>query len=421
MSMLAGMRDTTLYATILGVEAPWRVTEVQPTVGSGEIVVLVDAPAPAKFTCPVCNSECPRHDHRKRRWRHLPTCQYRTIIEVNVPRVRCEEHGVHQVAVPWAEANSSFTALFEALVSAWLHEASIPAVAERMVLTWDQVDGIMQRAVARGLARRGPLDLTRIGVDETSFQKRRKYVTVVNDLVGGNVVWVADGRDREALDSFYRSLPRPTLARIEAVAMDMWKPYSFSAAVFVPDAEYKIAFDRFHVVKHLGDAVDRVRRIENRKLSAAGDDRLKRTKYDWLRRDGSLTGDHKVRFEGLKGSSLETAKAFALKEAAIGIWGYKVRGWARRARSSWLGWASESCLTPMVKVAKMIRFHLIGILNADVLGVTNARAESLNAKIQKVKRMACGYRSRVRFRHAIYFHLGGLDLSPQAAATHTRS
>jgi transposase len=263
--------------------------------------------------------------------------------------------------------------------------------------------------------------LARIGGDETSFQKPREYVTVVNDLVGGNVVWGADGHGREALDSFYKSLPRPTLARIEAVAMDMWKPYIFSTAVFVPDAEYKIAFDRFHVVKHLGDAVDRVRRIENRKLSAAGDDRLKRTKYDWLRRDGSLTGDHKARFEALKGSSLETAKAFALKEAAIGIWGYKVRGWARRAWSSWLDWASESCLAPMVKVAKMIRFHLIGILNADVLGVTNARAESLNAKIQKVKRMACGYRNRERFRHAIYFHLGGLDLSPHAAATHTRS
>lgn len=415
------MRDTTLYATILGIELPWRVTEVQPAVDDGEIVVIVDAPARAKFNCPTCQSECPRHDHRKRRWRHLPTCEYRTIIEVDVPRVRCEEHGVLQVTVPWAEANSSFTALFEAHVIAWLHEASISAVAERMDLTWDRVDGIMKRAVGRGLERRGPTELTRIGIDETSFKKRHEYVTVVNDLVGGNVVWVADGHGREAIDGFYKSLPRSALAKIKAVAMDMWKPYIFSTAAHVPDAEFKIAFDRFHVVKHLGDAVDRVRRVENRKLSMSGDDRLKRTKYDWLRRDGKLTGEHKRRFEVLKASSLETAKAFALKEAAIGIWGYKLRGWARRAWNSWLDWASQSKLAPMVKVAKMIRFHLIGILNADVLGVTNARAESLNAKIQKVKRMACGFRNRERFRHAIYFHLGGLDLSPQAAATHTRS
>lgn len=415
------MFDTTLYAAILGVTKPWRVTGVQPELEDGKIVIRVEATASSSLACPTCGASCPRHDHRRRRWRHLPTCQYQTIIEVDVPRVRCAEHGVKQVPVPWAEANSSFTALFEAVVIAWLKEASVSAVAKQLTLTWDQVDGIMQRAVQRGLARRGPVEPKRIGVDETSFQKRYEYVTVVNDLEEGRVVWVADGRGQEALDGFYRGLSKEALAHIEVVAMDMWKPYIFSTACHVPDAERKIAFDRFHVVMHLGDAVDRVRRQENRELLASGDDSLKRTKYIWLKRPGSLVGKQLARFRALKHSALKTARAWALKESAVGIWGYKVRGWAKRAWNAWLDWAARSRLAPMVKVAKMIRYHLVGILNADILGVTNARAESLNAKIQKVKRMACGFRNRERFRNAILFHLGGLDLSPQPPATHTRS
>ena len=273
------MYDTTLYAAILGVTKPWRVTGVQPYLEEGEIVIHVDAPDSKGLACPTCGESCPRHDHRRRRWRHLPTCQYHTIIEVDVPRVRCAEHGVKQVPVPWAESNSSFTALFELVVLSWLQEASFSAVAKRLDLSWDQVDGIMQRAVRRGLARRGVVEPKRIGVDETSFQKRHEYVTVVNDLDSGAVVWVADGRGQDALDRFYQGLSKEARAQIEAVAMDMWKPYILSTAVHVPDAERKLAFDRFHVIKHLGDAVDRVRRQENRRLVALGDDSLKSTKY----------------------------------------------------------------------------------------------------------------------------------------------
>ena len=407
------MLDTTLYGAILGVTKPWRVTSVDPQLEIGDVVIRVET-TEARLPCPTCSASCPRHDHRKRRWRHLPTCQYRTVIEVQVPRVRCEEHGVKQVPVPWAETNSSFTALFEAVVIAGLKEASISAVAE-------QLDGIKERAVRRGLLRRAALEPKRIGLDETSFQKRHEYVTVVNDIETGNVFWVADGRGKVALDAFYESLGEERLDRLEAVSMDMWKPYILSTAWHVPDAERKIAFDRFHVVKHLGDAVDKVRRQENRELMKDGDESLKGTKYVWLKKPKTLAGKQLKSFRALKDSALKTARAWALKEAARNIWGYKTRTWARKAWNAWLDWAQRSRIEPMVKVAKTIRYNLIGILNADVLGVTNARAESLNAKIQRVKRMACGFRNRKRFRTSILFHLGGLDLSPQLAATHTRS
>ena len=412
------MQDTTLYAQILGVESPWRVTAVTPRLDEGEVVVTVDAPARVRLACPRCGTDCPRHDHRARRWRHLPTCQYRTILEVSVPRVRCEEHGVLQVPVPWAEENSSFTALYEALVISWLKEASISAVAERMDLTWDQVDGIMQRAVRRGLARREPAELRRIGIDETSFQKRHEYVTVVTDLDSSTVVYVADDRKASSLEPFFDELEPPELATIEVVAMDMWKPYISVVRANLWEADRRICFDKFHVAKHLGDAIDKVRRGENRELVASGDRTLVGTKYAWLQNPQRMGRRAASSLLGLRKLVLKTARAWAIKEEAMSLWDYVSRGWARRAWRRWIGWALRSRLEPIKRVGRMVREHLEGIINAIVLRATNAGAESVNARIQRVKRMANGFRNRDRFRNAIYFHLGGLDLSP---ATHTRS
>jgi transposase len=150
--------------------------------------------------------------------------QYRTIVIARVPRVECPEHGVVQVEVPWAEASSRFTARFEALVIDWLLEASFAAVARQVDLTWDEVAGIQERAVRRGLARRDLKPPKRIGVDETSFQRRHEYVTTVNDLDAGVVLYVADDRKQESLAAFYEGLGTEACAGLEAVVMDMWAP-----------------------------------------------------------------------------------------------------------------------------------------------------------------------------------------------------
>ena len=148
----------------------------------------------------------PGYDTRERRWRHLDTCQYRTILIAAAPRVRCPVHGVGQVTIPWAEAGSRFTALFEALAIDWLREASLTAVARQLGLSWDEVDGIQARAVGRGLARRVLTPPQRIGVDETSFQKRPEYVTVVCDLERDVVLHVADEHKETSLADFYQTV-----------------------------------------------------------------------------------------------------------------------------------------------------------------------------------------------------------------------
>lgn len=422
------MRDTSLYAQILGLQPPWQVREVALNLEEGEVTIYVAHSSDIPLTCPKCGQETPGYDTRERKWRHLDTCQYRTILSATVPRCDCPQDGVHQVDVPWGEEGSRFTALFEAVVIDWLKETSNSAVGRMLSLSWDQVDGIQQRAVKRGLARRSALCPERIGVDETSFKKRHNYVTVVHEQEHGHVLYVSDGRDSEALDGFFKGLkkdspgpepgedePDTRLSYIRSIAMDMHQPYVKSAKAHVPDAEHKIAFDRFHVSQHLGKAVDKVRQQEHKSLSSENNGVLKGTKFLWLQNPKTMKVDSLRRLNDLKGSSLRTARAWAIKEMASTLWGYSSRGWAQRAWSHLLGWIQRCRLGPMLKAGRTIRNHLWGIINAIVLFATNADAESLNSKIQRFKRLACGYRNKERFKTAIMFHLGGLDMYPEGA------
>ncbi len=410
---MLSMRDKDLYAQILGLQHPWIVREVALSLDEGEVVIHVQHDPRVPLICPECGSEVPGYDTRKRRWRHLDTCQYRTILAAEIPRCNCSEHGVHQISVPWSEPGSSFTALFEALVIDWLKVTSMSAVGRNIGLSWDQVDGIMQRAVKRGLKRRKKIFPERIGVDETSFKKRHKYVTVVQDQDSGHVLHVADGRGHESFDEFYDGLDDDQLSGIKSVSMDMHQPYIRSTRDHVPDADQKIAFDRFHVAKHLGEAVDKVRRQEHKELLAVKDYTLKGTKFAWLQNPENMKPKTLAALNALRDSSLRTARAWAIKECARGLWNYVSRGWAIKAWRSWLSWAQRCRLEPMVKAAKTIRNHLWGIINAIILFVSNADSESLNAKIQKMKSWACGFRNQERYKTAIMFHLGGLDLYPE--------
>lgn len=416
------MRDKELYAAILGVRLPWQVTSVTLDPKAEEVRVLIEAVAGTRFPCPQCKQPCPGYDSRRRSFRHLDTCQFKTLLDADVPRIQCAEHGVLQIDIPWAEPNSGFTALMEALIIDWLQETSIQAVSRRMHLTWDQIDGVMQRAVRRGLARRTLGAIRHVGVDETSFQRRHEYVTIVSDQETGGVLHVADGRSGEALDEFWEKLTPDQLAEVESVAMDMCAAYIRSARQHVPDADAKIAFDRFHVAKAINDAVNAVRKEEHKQLAAQGDRTLARTKYVWLKNPENHSETQGAIFELLKDLGLKVARAWAIKETARGLWSYVTRGWAERAWRKWISWATRCRLEPMRRVARMVKNHLWGILNAIVLRVTNAGAESLNANVQWIKDTACGFRNRERFRNAIYFHCGKLDLYPAAlSSTHTNS
>lgn len=411
------MNDKELYAGVLGLEPPWQVVDVELDTGGQEVRVKIENPQ-KRLPCAVCGTECPRHDTQHRRWRHLDTCQFQTFLEASVPRIRCPKHGVKQIQVPWADRGSRFTALFEVLVIAWLQQANISAVAKLFGLSWNVIDGIMKRAVHRGCKRQGlegERELPRhLGIDETSFQKRHEYVTVVCDQESGDVVHVADGRSAEAVKEYLGGFSEAARAAVETVAMDMWQAYVSAIEEQIPDASKKICFDKFHLAQHLGQAVDQVRREEHRRLMSEGDGSLKGSRHLWLTNPSNLSSSRLLELAGLRQVAMKTARAWALKESAMDSWRYRSRHWARQSLLAWYGWAIRSRLEPMRQVARMIRRRLEGLVNAIYHGVTNARAEGINSRIQWIKYTSRGFRNRERFRRAIYFHLGGLNMAPES-------
>lgn len=409
------MQDRDLYAQILGVREPWRVESVDLQLSKGEVHVRLTHDEGLAWPCPECGLSCALYDHQpERQWRHLDTCQYRTILHAAPPRTNCPEHGARNVKLPWAEPSSRFTAMFERLAIDWMKVASQKAVAEQLHLSWDEVHAIQERAVARGLARRQAETVEQIGVDEKSFARGHRYFTLVNDLDRGRVLHVAEERTEASLDSFWTALSEAQIAGVKAVAMDMWDPYIRSTRTHLPDAEHKIVFDKFHIAKHLSEGVDQVRRRENKQLRAAGDDRLTGTRYDWLRHPAKMDPKDRREFAALRDSSLKTARAWALKESMMAVFAYHYERPARKHFRWWHNWAIRSRLKPMIEKARMIKRRFENIVTYLKHRITNAASESINSKIQWVKYTARGFRNKTNFKTAIYFHCGGLDLMPSA-------
>jgi len=201
------MQDRELYRRILGIEAPWQVERVELKLDEGEVHVYLAHADKRNWACAECGASGPLYDHQaERQWRHLDTCQYQTIVHAEPPRSQCSEHGVRVVKLPWAEANSRFSALFEALAMEWLKHASQKAVAEPLRLSWDAIHGLLERAVERGLARRQAEQIPYLGVNEKAFRKGHKYLTLVNDLTRNRVLYVAEDREQSSLDGFWQTI-----------------------------------------------------------------------------------------------------------------------------------------------------------------------------------------------------------------------
>ncbi len=407
------MQDTALYQYLLGLKSPWTVSRVELNVKRQCVEVWAEHPEGALWSCPNCTQELPLYDHAEERtWRHLDSCQYETHVRARIPRVACGEHGVVQVKVPWAEARSRFTLLFERLAIDVLGQCDVTGATKILRISWDEAWGIMERAVKRGRRRKVPKVVRRLGVDEKAAAKGHRYLTLVCDLEEGTVEHVAEERKQESLEGYYQGLSEEQLAGIEAVAMDMWAPYIQATLARVPEAARKIVFDRFHVMGYLGKAVDTVRKQEHRALMAAGDETLKGSKYLWLYSRENVPERRRDEFDALRRKELKVGRAWAIKESLRHLWHYvyPASGWKFWKR--WYFWATHSRLQSIRKAAETVRRHIDNILTYYQHPVTNAMSEGLNSKIQKIKSMACGFRNIENFKTAIYFRCGGLDLYP---------
>lgn len=403
------------YEHLLHLKDPWYVDSVVIDDQGNRVDIYVKHHKPIRVACPVCQKFFGMYDHAPERiFEHLSTCQMRTFVHMRLPRVNCSEHGVKQILSELGEPNSHMTFAFECRLLDLSKECSIAAVARLSTLSWDESHGCVERAVERGLARKEHRIPERIGVDEKSFAKGRKFETLVVDHDRATVEYVADDNCQKSLEKFYEQFTPEEKKIVKVITMDMWDPFIAATRNHIPEANKKIVFDRFHVMGYATDAVDKVRKAENALLQESGNDMLKGTKYLWLWNPENMPEWRIPEFEELQKYDLDVSRAWAIKENLKHLWTYHSEIWARKFFKQWYFWATHSRLEPIIKAAHTIKNHFENIVTYVHHHITNAVVEGLNNKIEKVKRMAYGYRNRAHYRAMIYFHCGGLDLVPRS-------
>lgn len=404
------------YGNMLGLTEGWKVSGVDLMLADKRLELRL-AWQKAGALCLECAKSTTRHDlSSERRWRHLDSMGFETILTARVPRANCPEHGIVQMKVPWADKHSRFTLAFEAFAIKVLQASrSVAAARQLLRVGWECIHNIMNRAVERGVDRRVWEGVKTVGMDEKSFLRGQSYASVLYDLTPGEprVLEVMEGRDTGAAQMLWEIVPDPVIDEIEAVCVDMSGIYAPVARAMVPQA--KVVHDRFHVSKHLNEAVDQVRRKENKALQAKGDERLKGMKHLFLFNPENLPESRAAQFEELKNADLKTSRAWAMKENFREFWNCTTRKEASAYFKKWKRWVMKSNLPEMKKVAKMLARHLDGLLNFTAFRITNAVAEGFNSKIQAIKADARGFRNFLNYRTRILFFCGRLDLLP---ATH---
>jgi len=400
------------YGILLGLDSEWSVAEVRLEV-EGKRVEIELTHGGGRVACPECGECCALADHAPpRQWRHLDTMQFETVLTARVPRGRCAACGVKTSTVPWAGKHSRFTLMFEAFAIEVLRiAANVEAARQLLRLSWDGAQRIMERAVARGLEKRDLGEVTRVGLDEKSFLRSQSYLTALNDLDEGRVIEVIEGRAAEEAAALLGVLPAGVAENIEAVAIDMWPAFIKAVREVLPGAD--IVFDRFHVSKHLNEAVDKVRRSEHKELSARGITDLAGSRYTWLRAEKNLAGSQRSVLELLCGKNLKTSRAWAIKESFNSFWASRNAAFAETVFRDWYGWAIRSRLEPVKKVARMIKKHMYGLETYFEHRISNAASEGLNSRIQSIKSAARGFRNFANYRVRILFFCGKLDLTPK--------
>jgi transposase len=345
-----------------------------------------------RHRCPYCRfSTWSQYDAHTSEWRHIPLGKWPVRVRSEVARIDCPRHGVITEAIPWAAPDSRFTLDFEEVV-AWLaREMNKTAVTRLMHVAWVTVGRIIQRVVGRKLDPKRLDDLYVMGMDEVSYRKGHKYLSVVANHQTGNPVWIGEGRSKETVGTFFTELGEERSGDLAIVTMDMAGAYIEEVRQKAPNAE--IAFDPFHVVKLASDAVSQVRRAEAREVKGSPEATvLKGSRWTLLKAPEKLRPEEKAKLSEVSRLNTRVFRAYLLKEELRTLYDCEVEE-AEGHLDAWLAWASRSRLAPFVRLGRTVRQYRDGVLAALRLGVSNGLLEGINNKIGVIKHRAYGFHS----------------------------
>jgi transposase len=319
--------------------------------------------------------------------------------------VKCDACGVKQIGVPWAREDSGFTLLFEAYVMSMVMVMPVNNVAQRVKEHDTRLWRIVLHYVERARDRSVFSAVIRAAFDETSARRGHDYVTLFSDLDTRRVIFVADGKDSGTVEAFAADLiahggdPKA----IAEVCIDMSAAFIKGTADHLPNAE--ITFDKFHAVKIINEAVDAVRRSEQKTRPE-----LNKTRYIWLKNSTNLTQPQQDTLGSLSNSNLKTARAYQMRLTFQDLYTQPTRADAEVFLKKWYYWATHSRLQPMIDAAKTVKRHWDGILRWFDSKIANGFMEGINSLVQAAKAKARGYRSTRNLKAIIYLIAGKLEL-----------
>jgi transposase len=403
------VRSVRVWARLLGVEG----VVVEGVALEGETVVVSVRPGlGARQRCGICHRRSPRFDagEGRRRWRALDLGSAMTFLEADAPRVRCREHGVVVMAVPWARHGARSTRAFDDQ-TAWLAtQISKTAIAALMRISWRTVGRIITRVAAEGEAKFDRLaGVRRLGIDEISYRKGQCYLIVVVDHDSGRLVWAAPGRDAATLGRFFERLGKEGCAAISLVSADLGSWIASTVRAYCPKAE--LCLDPFHIVKLATDALDEVRREVWNAARRAGDEvtarELKGARWALWKNPERLTVRQGLRLCSIQATNAPLYKAYLLKEQLRQVFQLPAPA-ALLLLDQWITWAQRCRLPAFVKVAATVSAHRTGIAATLSHGLSNARVEAMNTRIRLITRRAFGFHSAQALIALALLSFGGL-------------
>lgn len=400
------MQVASIVRKTLGVK---RHKVVSVTEEESGLVVRLDVKGRHSLACGGCGQLAKVRDRRRERtWRHVPLWGIPVHLRYRPARVKCPRCGIRVEAIPWTQGKSPLSTALIHILAVWARLLSWEVVAKLFRVAWGTVASAVRTAVKYGLAHRETEAVRYLGIDEISRKKGHEYLTQVYDLERKRLLWSGEGRKAETLNRFFKEWGPERSAKIEGVCCDMWAAYVEVVKEQCPSAV--LVFDKYHLVRHLLQAVDQVRKMEARAMKAKEPELLKGTKYLWLKNPWNLTPNQKRQLGYLQKLNLKVHKAYLLKELFRHLWTYRRRGWAARYLKQWFWWATHSRIKPLRDFAWLLRRHEEGILAYFEVRIDNGAVEAMNNNAKQVSHRAHGFKSADTFIVNLYHCLGQLPL-----------
>ena len=397
------MDMTSIFSMALGITNPWSIVDIRFDKDKKRLDIDLAFAKGSKFTVTGLGSFT-AYDTVQKSWRHLNFFEHECYLNARVPRVKDNEGKLHTVLPEFSGLSNGFTLLFEALILQFAMYMPVNNIAKLLKVSNRKIWAMLDKYVESSLALNDYSDVTTVGMDETSVAKGHDYLTLFVDLINRRTIHIAEGKASNTVEHFTKDFEfhHGNINNVTEVSCDMSPAFIKGVAQYLPNAI--ITFDKFHILKVINEAVDRVRQMES-----FNNPILKGLRYIFLKNDVNLTSKQKIQKERIANLGLKSWRAMMIRECFQDIYKTHNINNFEMLLKKWYYWATHSRLEPIKQAAKTIKRHWDGILHWKDSQINNGILEGLNSVLQAAKRKARGYKFK-HFKTIAFLITGKLKL-----------